>query len=845
VAASLKNPRLSRAGYITFIGSINDTPAIDGGEKYFQSDQYAYKWTDRNGEHEERSAVDVLRSSGFNPTSPYTSRKRVESVVYVNVKTDVPDWLGAAGKTHMNQLPYATTIAKTLVSMAHKISSYHGHGFALPPTPSSITNQKTATDYVDELLIQRRKDIEADPDSRITDRLTQRGVAYRLRPKMQDDEFDPKTGWATTMSYITNMINDRCKKIWPNEDIEREYLGIYAKARGMFYYRGRTTPIDFYIIGELASEAAVNIVVEKEGIPAVLEPFADKYRVALISTQGHFADYVKRFISSVVLQKTVVVTILDDDIAGTDQNMLLKTHFLTEIESGSVSQTEAKSGWPSSTFHWSGPRLPINCQSHDGLDVTPHDNDGPICTEKIDDIRQDNEMIQPISLRSEFLPSQLPTFPALPKNQFLTSFGSTYPLEKSLTTTSGGESQNNQWEEKAEAELDGIQLFSSPYPDDYMTGKFTTEYYLTDLDGNYGQVKLEIHKRSAEKVSFYEAGEYFSLANIKNSPAMVLVAAMTAIVATAKLRKIFTSSQKQLVIIKERSSILQQQRSPILLSPQQPQSFTHLPIPASLVEKVPALGRFAVFDSEWHFDNPQNGVIGDIYTFCLVDDHGRIERLHINNFPNRREFMSTILDILGRYDTLAGYLILNNKKGGKEIFSDKDHIINNCKRVGLDDKLDTIECNVLDVYKIYQNETVDGLLKLAYNVSYRGESLDAVTKAFLGKGKPEGVSGINVEFLTPEQQLSYCLQDAQLCYELLQQRDFELLHILYEISQEIKLPFFETCNAQWPTKWWSSKLKSIGYQKVPSDVQQWIDDNTVLKTNGTKKGVVAMDFIRY
>ena len=57
--------------------------------------------------------MDVLTSSGFNPTSPYTSRKRFASVAYVNVKTDVPDWLGAVGKTHMNQLPYAATIAKT------------------------------------------------------------------------------------------------------------------------------------------------------------------------------------------------------------------------------------------------------------------------------------------------------------------------------------------------------------------------------------------------------------------------------------------------------------------------------------------------------------------------------------------------------------------------------------------------------------------------------------------------------------------------------------------------------------------------------------------------------------
>jgi hypothetical protein len=170
--------------------------------------------------------------------------------------------------------------------------------------------------YVYVSGVQRRKDVEADPNLRITDRLTQRGVAYRLRPEMMADGFEPRIRWSTTMDTITNLISERCKILWQDENIDREYLGIYAKARGMFYYRGRTTPIDFNAIEALASEAAVNIVIEKEGIPAVLAPYADKYRVALISTQGRFVEYVKRFISSVIDEAAVVVTILDDDRVG-------------------------------------------------------------------------------------------------------------------------------------------------------------------------------------------------------------------------------------------------------------------------------------------------------------------------------------------------------------------------------------------------------------------------------------------------------------------------------------------------------------------------------------------------
>jgi hypothetical protein len=58
-----------------------------------------------------------------------------------------------------------------------------------------------------------------------------------------------------------------------------------------------------------ASKAAINIVIEKEGVPAVLEPYADKYGVALINSQGRFVDYVKDFVRA-AMKDSVVVTLL-------------------------------------------------------------------------------------------------------------------------------------------------------------------------------------------------------------------------------------------------------------------------------------------------------------------------------------------------------------------------------------------------------------------------------------------------------------------------------------------------------------------------------------------------------
>ncbi|MGB8937840.1 MAG: hypothetical protein WCC17_22345, partial [Candidatus Nitrosopolaris sp.] len=172
--APRKDLGVENAGEVTFIGSVNDTPAIDGGERYFQSDLYVYRWTDRRGEHCKSTAKDVLAEFGFN-TYWGTSRRRVPSVVLINVKTNVPDWLGAAGKTHINQVPYGETIAKALCVMSHNIPSYRGQGYAMVCELSGSV-QKSAEEYLDDFLRERRKEIEADPSLRITDRLTQRGI---------------------------------------------------------------------------------------------------------------------------------------------------------------------------------------------------------------------------------------------------------------------------------------------------------------------------------------------------------------------------------------------------------------------------------------------------------------------------------------------------------------------------------------------------------------------------------------------------------------------------------------------------------------------------------------------
>jgi DNA polymerase elongation subunit (family B) len=341
-------------------------------------------------------------------------------------------------------------------------------------------------------------------------------------------------------------------------------------------------------------------------------------------------------------------------------------------------------------------------------------------------------------------------------------------------------------------------------------------------------IDIENENKRIETICLACKTGHFSLPINSSSPADLV----TMIAAVAGATMIISAPQQQ-----------QQLVDPEFKPPStQPQL---LPPPASLVKNVPELGRLAAFDCEWYRDedkkNQEMGTAGNIYAFCLVDSQGNEIKLHSSYFDDRRSFMSTILDVIERYDSLAAYDMFSNEY--KNFYSDIDHIKWNCNRVGLSNRFSTINSRIkfLDAGKIFFNNAVKSFLKLAYEVDYRENGLDNVAKEYLGpnKGKPEGISGANVESLnlTPDERLDYCLQDARLCYELIQKNDFELLQIMYEISQETNLPFFDTCNAGYPTTWWKVKLDSIGYQRPPQHVQRWIDENMTFDKSGKKTGV--------
>lgn len=97
------------------------------------------------------------------------------------------------------------------------------------------------------------------------------------------------------------------------ENVEREDLGIVAKARGMMLYDGHTYPVDMDSFEALGRKGVFILVIEKEGIASILQNAAKDSGVALVHTAGRFTKYVKYLIEHA---QVPVATLTDYDAYG-------------------------------------------------------------------------------------------------------------------------------------------------------------------------------------------------------------------------------------------------------------------------------------------------------------------------------------------------------------------------------------------------------------------------------------------------------------------------------------------------------------------------------------------------
>jgi hypothetical protein len=306
-------------GYIKFIGYINDSPAIDGGEKYFSDGNYS--WYNKKGKLKTAtSAKEILQRCGFDTDDFYDSKKRFPCIFLINLLTPIPEWLGAAGKTHINLKPYTKDIAETISNLAYKMPTCHGLGLGRDyyPTGGGRDESQIALEYLRDFLKERKAAAEANPYLKIIDRITQSGVWYRIRPEMKRNGFEPPESWTQTRRYLQSKIQETIDELWPNEHLTREDLGIVAASKGVFLCNGESWPINGETVDVLAEKGVAIIVIEKEGVADVLEEHAKKYGIALAHTGGRFTNAIKKLIERAKKAGSVVRTLTDYDAVGID-----------------------------------------------------------------------------------------------------------------------------------------------------------------------------------------------------------------------------------------------------------------------------------------------------------------------------------------------------------------------------------------------------------------------------------------------------------------------------------------------------------------------------------------------
>jgi hypothetical protein len=210
------------------------------------------RWTDKKGEPIRASGIrGLFHECGFNTSGYYTSKKKKPSVFLVNLRTPCPDWLGSAGKTKIDLRPYASDIANAVSSLARKIPSYHGEGYGNSSLlVSSRDEDQVAINYLVDFLKDRYNAIQRDPSLRRSNRITQSGVWYSIRPLMLGSGFEPHNDWGTTRRYITGKINQVCQQLF---GLDREDLGIIASARAVMYFAGQSYPVNIDNFKELVN----------------------------------------------------------------------------------------------------------------------------------------------------------------------------------------------------------------------------------------------------------------------------------------------------------------------------------------------------------------------------------------------------------------------------------------------------------------------------------------------------------------------------------------------------------------------------------------------------------------
>jgi hypothetical protein len=155
-------------------------------------------------------------------------------------------------------------------------------------------------------LQERKKFIDSGQE---IDWSTAQGIWYLVEPYVPKNSKGEYIDRDTFVSYIRVI----CKK---DLHCRREDLRIVAGGRAELYFNGEWTTISWDSIEELSKSGTDGILMEKEGMSRIYEPFVDAYGIAVINTRGFFVDYLGDVSTKSIDEKSNLVLIRDFDPSG-------------------------------------------------------------------------------------------------------------------------------------------------------------------------------------------------------------------------------------------------------------------------------------------------------------------------------------------------------------------------------------------------------------------------------------------------------------------------------------------------------------------------------------------------
>ena len=185
----------------------------------------------------------------------------------------------------------------------------------------------------------RYQDVLANPHKLEVDRWNLSNFFYITRKELDAKGFDTsplndvKLGWRKRIYAKVRVI---CEK---ELGIKRHKAGIFPADRAVMAFKGQSYSVNYDNINMLRHLGADVIFIEKEGIVEKLTPFTTGLGIALVHSQGFYAEYAEMLADESLTYRGNIGILTDFDATGINieedflDNHVLKNSTIKSIDS--------------------------------------------------------------------------------------------------------------------------------------------------------------------------------------------------------------------------------------------------------------------------------------------------------------------------------------------------------------------------------------------------------------------------------------------------------------------------------------------------------------------------------